>query len=80
MKKELTVVIRGEVASGKTTLALAFKEFLLSKEFTGVDVCDADVNENPNAPYLAGLQGNRMEAIKDTQVSIVTVQMPKLRG
>jgi uridine kinase len=69
--EQLVIVIKGDCASGKTTLALALHDFLLSRGFTNVDVNDYDIDNDICYPAL---QESRMNAIKDRKVTINTIQ------
>lgn len=71
----IVVVVHGACGSGKTTLALAFKEFLKSKGFADVAVSDVDVAYGCHYPEL---QDRRLDAIKDRKVIIETRQERKL--
>lgn len=68
----MRVMIYGRPGDGKTTLAIAFQEFLKERGFADVTVHDAD------APHIErGLnQSRRMSSIADREVRIETGNEP----
>lgn len=76
-KEVIRIIVEGKPASGKTTLALALKEFLESQKFENVtiDVNDIDLEHGSHYPTL---QPFRMNAIKDRHIVIETRPTPRL--
>jgi Ni2+-binding GTPase involved in maturation of urease and hydrogenase len=73
MTKQLSITISGPCASGKTTLAIAFRDFLRERGFTNVIVNDVDL-ELGTVHVTTHMQEVRMNAIKDRLHIIRTVQ------
>ena len=76
---DLTIIITGKPGTGKTTLVLAFQEFLLLRGFTDVSVLDPDLTPNGGRPR--GHNGVRLAALaaRDPSVCIAAVMAPKGR-
>ena len=75
-KEMIRIIVEGRPGSGKTTLALALKEFLESKKFEDVviGIDDIDLQYGTHYPHL---QPMRMEAIKDRHIVIETRPTPR---
>ena len=67
---KIEIVVRGQVASGKTVIAQAISQFLKEKGFTQVTLSDVDTDPHaePNLPLL-----------ERKMAAIVTVQTPRER-
>ena len=72
-------LLTGFAGTGKTTLVLAFQEFLLLRGFTDVSVLDPDLTPNGGRPR--GHNGVRLAALaaRDPSVCIAAVMAPKGR-
>jgi adenylylsulfate kinase-like enzyme len=67
--KKLSITITGPAGSGKTTLAMAFADFLYERGFMNVVVSDSDINHGTAAPHV---QSQRLETIVDRTINIST--------
>lgn len=65
----IEISITGNPGSGKTTLAIALRDFLAAQGFTNVQVCDYDIT---NGAEYSHLQEQRMVALRDREVIIMT--------
>lgn len=68
----IKITIAGPVASGKTTLALAFATFLHEQGFFDVDVDDTGIGVGSSYEHL---QDDRLRAIHDQSIVIETIQV-----
>lgn len=65
----IEISITGKPGSGKTTLAIALRDFLAAQGFTNVNVCDYDIT---NCSEYSHLQEQRMVALREREVIIMT--------
>lgn len=70
----IRIIVEGQPASGKTTIALAIHDFLKEKGFTNVSIDDIDVQYQSESRHF---QSRRLEAIKDREVVVQTKQLPR---
>jgi len=77
---DLTIIISGRPRSGKTTLVLAFQEFLLLHGFTDVSVLDPDLTPNGGRPLGSNDQRLATIAARDPSVCIAAVNAPGNRS
>lgn len=72
----IRIIVEGQPASGKTTiaLALAIHDFLKEKGFTNASIDDIDVQYQSESRHF---QSRRLEAIKDREVVVQTKQLPR---
>jgi len=73
---KITITVSGVCGSGKTTLARAFELFLLERGFTNVTMNDVDRFIGCDHTSLQDL---RMKGIRDSEVEIITEQVPRIR-